>query len=292
MHIHRGGGAGLTQKRWVASDLLLDLYPDASVAFSLRKLRNAYAGSALRLRRESDDAETDIGFDSSGNFDAAAAASHIGASVGRVVTWYDQSGAGLDVTHATEANQPLYVASGINSLPTMDFDGTADHLSRATVPNTAFAPGTQFTCLAVCNQSSDTSQALLSWEVASTNRILMINDFGNAMRADYGNDTDTEAGGLYSVSNSADGLDTGDHILEYYRDSSNVQGLVKDGTSVGTATRNADIAAADGTLSIGQVVSALFHDGNLSEIVFWGTDLGSTDRAAARDHMNAYYSVF
>jgi len=42
--------------------LLLDLYPEASAAYSLRKLRNTYIGSAIRVRRSSDNTETDIGF--------------------------------------------------------------------------------------------------------------------------------------------------------------------------------------------------------------------------------------
>ena len=42
--------------------LLLDLYPNAQVAYSLRKLRTAYTGSAIRVRRSSDNAEQDFGF--------------------------------------------------------------------------------------------------------------------------------------------------------------------------------------------------------------------------------------
>jgi len=47
------------------SSLLLDLYPGATVAYSLRKLRTAYSGSAIRVRRSSDNTEQDFGFDSS-----------------------------------------------------------------------------------------------------------------------------------------------------------------------------------------------------------------------------------
>jgi hypothetical protein len=43
--------------------LLLDLYPNAAVAYSLRKLRNAYSGSAIRVRRSVDNTEQDFGFD-------------------------------------------------------------------------------------------------------------------------------------------------------------------------------------------------------------------------------------
>jgi hypothetical protein len=42
--------------------LLLDTNPGASVAYSLRKLSSAYAGSAIRVRRSSDNTEQNIGF--------------------------------------------------------------------------------------------------------------------------------------------------------------------------------------------------------------------------------------
>jgi len=43
-------------------DLLLNIYPDAEVAHSLDKLDKDYEGSAVRVRRESDNQEQDIGF--------------------------------------------------------------------------------------------------------------------------------------------------------------------------------------------------------------------------------------
>ena len=42
--------------------LLLDTYPNAAVAYSLRKLRSAYTGNAIRVRRSSDNTEQDFGF--------------------------------------------------------------------------------------------------------------------------------------------------------------------------------------------------------------------------------------
>jgi len=45
---------------------LLDTYPDAAAAYSLRKLRADYSGSAVRVRRSSDNTEQDIGFTTQG----------------------------------------------------------------------------------------------------------------------------------------------------------------------------------------------------------------------------------
>ena len=51
---------------------LLDLFPNAAAAYSLRKLRAAYSGSAVRVRRDVDGTELDFGFDSNGNLDTSS----------------------------------------------------------------------------------------------------------------------------------------------------------------------------------------------------------------------------
>ena len=96
-----------------ASALLLDgLSASAAGAYSLRKLRGAYGGAAIRVRRSTDNAELDIGFAPDGSFDASALTGFIGAASGFVAAWYDQSGNGLDMTQATAGSQPRIVAAG------------------------------------------------------------------------------------------------------------------------------------------------------------------------------------
>jgi len=104
-------GAGSTISSG-ATPLLLDTYSGAAAAYSLRKLRNGYTGSAIRVRENGTSSEADIGFDGSGNLDTTALASHCGANSGFVVTWYDQSGNAKNATQATAASQPAIVSSG------------------------------------------------------------------------------------------------------------------------------------------------------------------------------------
>jgi len=108
---------------------LLDQYSGASAAYSLRKLRNAYSGSAIRVRRSSDNSELNIGFDASGNLDTVSLLSFVGAGDGFVSIWYDQSGNGKNATQPSSANQPQIVVSGtlqtLNSKPTLYFDGSS-----------------------------------------------------------------------------------------------------------------------------------------------------------------------
>jgi hypothetical protein len=92
-------------------DFLLDIYPNAAAAYSLRKLRTAYTGNVIRVRRASDNTEQDIGF-SGENLDTLSLTSFCSGTNGFVTTWYDQSGNNRNMTQSTAANQPQIVSSG------------------------------------------------------------------------------------------------------------------------------------------------------------------------------------
>jgi len=94
---------------------LLDTYSGATVAYSLRKLRTAYTGNCIRVRRSSDNTEQDIGFVNN-VLDTASLLTFVGASNGFVTTWYDQSGNGNNVTQSTATAQPSIVTSGVIDL--------------------------------------------------------------------------------------------------------------------------------------------------------------------------------
>jgi hypothetical protein len=80
-----GGGGGGTP-------LIDDVGQDAVIAVSFRKLRSAYTGDCIQVKRTNDNATQDIGFDANGDLDIAAISSFCGVSDGRVNIWYDQSG--------------------------------------------------------------------------------------------------------------------------------------------------------------------------------------------------------
>lgn len=118
--------------------LLLDTYTGAAAAYSTDKLRTAYSGSCMRVRRSSDNTEQDIGF--SGNeIDTAALKTFVGTGGtddGFIVTYYDQSGSGNNATQTTSANQPWIMNNGViyrkNGKVAMWLDGLNYFLS---VPN-------------------------------------------------------------------------------------------------------------------------------------------------------------
>lgn len=125
---------------------LLDLYPNAAVAYSLRLLRSAYTGSAIRVRRSSDNTEQDIGFTLGGVLNTTALTSFCGSGNGFVTTWYDQSGNERNLMQSTASSQPQIVSSGNvllqNTKPTIDFVsknmGSSAFSSAISQPNTYF----------------------------------------------------------------------------------------------------------------------------------------------------------
>ena len=51
-----------------AQGFILDQYPNADVAFSLRRLSSTYNGPMLRVRRNTGGVEADVHFDSTGSY--------------------------------------------------------------------------------------------------------------------------------------------------------------------------------------------------------------------------------
>lgn len=105
---------------------ILDLTSQAvQAAYSLRKLRAAYTGNAVQVRRSSDGTFRDIGFTATGLLDEATLSAFVGTATGTVSVWYDQSGNGRNVSNATILEQPFIVSGGIvekyNGLPTIRF---------------------------------------------------------------------------------------------------------------------------------------------------------------------------
>jgi hypothetical protein len=124
---------------------LLDTYSGAAVAYSAaRRLSSTYTGSLIRVRRSSDNAEQNIGYDINNVLDEAALTTFVGANNGFVTTWYDQSGNANNAVQSTAANQPQIVSSGtINkqsglsgSQPALSFDGVNDFMDFTSLVTT------------------------------------------------------------------------------------------------------------------------------------------------------------
>lgn len=98
---------------------------------STRKVLAAYSGHCMTVRRSSDDAEMNVGFDSNMVVDIASVLSWSGSDSVYVKTWYDQSGTGTVCQQLTAANQPILINAGTPyyhmARPTVWFDYLLAH---------------------------------------------------------------------------------------------------------------------------------------------------------------------
>ena len=119
---------------------LLDTYPNAAAAYSVRRLSSTYEGALMEVRIDTVGQPVyDIGFDANGDLDTADLISKAAGNDAFVRTWYDQSGNANNAQQTTTSNQPQIVSSGsiltLNSKPAVDFNGTTSSLLSASASN-------------------------------------------------------------------------------------------------------------------------------------------------------------
>jgi hypothetical protein len=119
-----------------------------SFAFSSRKLRDAYTGFSVRIRRSTDNAEADISFDNSSVSDNSLATIAVvgmsGLTLGNtmllsdfrsgatiyVTIWYDQGTNVFNAVQTVASKQPVFKmnSNGVaNSMPSIGFTGSLKH---------------------------------------------------------------------------------------------------------------------------------------------------------------------
>jgi hypothetical protein len=126
-----------------ADSLLLDQFPDAYAAYSLAQQRSDYEGPLLRVRRGSDGAEQDFGFDSNGILDVSGIESWLSGADGYVTTWYNQQSGEPDLSQSSNGDQPKIAEGGTvttngNGKVAIDFSGgylTASGLTQIAIEN-------------------------------------------------------------------------------------------------------------------------------------------------------------
>ena len=135
--------------------LLLDLYPNASAAFSFRKLRTAYTGFCIRVASSAlGNPTADIGFVSD-VLDTAALLTFAGLNTCRIMTWYDQSGNGNNATQSIFTDAAIIVNAG-----TLVTDGgkVAINGNKFLLLNSAIVPNTSYAGFSVMSRTIANAQ--------------------------------------------------------------------------------------------------------------------------------------
>lgn len=261
----------------------------AASAYSLRRLRAAYAGQAIRVRRSSDNAEQDIGFTADGGLDTAAMLTFIGANSAFVTTWYDQSGNTRDATQTTAADQPRIVNAGVvdtaNGRPSIIFGvGAANLHLLATDPITNGA-GVAYSVSAV----TAPTVAMASQAGFTT----LVGGVGVRLHARLSPSTNW---GSFFVTEQPSGATLATSvasILTMLCTSNNTASGATFRTNGGTVTVGATSGTAQASLVIGTVITPTGrqYQGGISELILFNSALGAGDVAALEGGQGAFYAV-
>lgn len=263
-----------------AQSLLLDTYTNAAVAYSLRKLRTAYTGSAIRVRRSVDNAEQDIGF-SGNDLDTASLLTFCGAGNGFVTTWYDQSTNANNSTQSTAANQAQIVLSGTLILDVDTNKITSTWTTDRYNLTTGISANTKYLSVSMFRRGSTTTDSLVHLgNSASTNPtpLLWIG-----------------AGSSYSVRSymptllSFQNVSTvGRCIITSLKDGSNLKVAYRNGTQLTTTATETPTAT---TLNTFGQSSTFFTSGQYQEYIYWNNEQ-SANRMAIETDINTYWNAY
>jgi PKD repeat protein len=273
----------------ILAALILDAFPNAAVAYSIRKLRTLYTGSAIRVRRSSDNAEQDIGFNGSNGLDTTALLAFVGAGNGFVTTWYDQSGNGKDATQSTSANQPQIVSSGSlildNGKTSLQFDGNRGLRNT----NLVYTTNTLFATSVFSKDNNASFTVLLSQNSDGVGRSSVLS-FNNTSPAKsnyfFNNGTSYNNESLNTFPNSTQTLMTNYSFGNDYFNAINGGG----GNNV-ISGQSFTPVSVNGT-GIGQSPNQTQrHLGKIQEIILWNSDQ-SANKTAIETNINTYYNVF
>jgi hypothetical protein len=278
---------------------LLDIYPGAAAAYSLRNLqgRSGKDSAVVRVRRDNDNAGQD--FTATEVSDGTLAAWVGAGNDGFVRTWYDQSGNGNDIAQTTFSKQPKIVdASGSvitdNSRPTIYFNGNGGIISTAVnilTSNSVIDVTQNLSVFAVMSPQADPSTQDAVWSQFSS-ALNSSNDYVSYGFRDGGYFTRIRT----SVNTIGNGFDTNSQSQSLVSDivdwSTQTNTFAVNGTA-GTDLNDGRSAQASSGICLGSRPDGTAYSANiyLQELVLYESDQ-STNRAGIEANINAHYSIF
>lgn len=274
---------------------LLDDYPNAAAAYSIRLLKSDYSGALVRIRKASDNSEDDFYPDSnnelslsSTNLGGTTLSSFIGSENGFIVTWYDQSGNSNNATQATAANQPKIINAGAlitdNSKPAFEFNGVTN--SRELTVLSALTFNQDSSIISVASSNDNTSE--------QTIYNLQINAINRQFALGYNRDGTNRIGSSIRLSDLSF-VNSGDSIADMTQRLYSQVGIC----STSTNTLYIDSVAATNTYrpraatgnSLGGRSGAFFLNGYLQEVILWESDK-SSDLTGIETNVNSFFSIY
>jgi hypothetical protein len=279
----------------IQQSFLLDTYPGATAAYSLRKLRLGYTGNAIRVRRASDNTEQDIGFDGVGGLDLTTLTTFCTGTNGLITTWYDQSTNGYNSVSTSASNQPQIVSSGMvlteNGFPCIQFDGINDFLDNNQVPLPFGGIDSYFSGFMI-GKSTDTvnaSRVFLAMGFTFSNNPFLIISTG----APGVNQLSTNVRDNSLAANNLNSGSIGSQTLLTFITNGDISTCSTNGTVVGSNTASLGDRTYN-RFSIGSLNRASRSNywlGNIQEIVLYQSNQ-TTIKSNIETDINSYYSIY
>ena len=258
---------------------LLDTYEGAAAAYSLRRLRSAYTGPAVRVRRASNNDELDIYFNRDGSLDTATLEAFCAGTDGFVKVWYDQGQEGNDATQGATGAQPQIVDTGTvitnddNGLPALQgVTNNYFNLSSAIIGSGDFSIYTAST-----RKSSDMLYG------GNSPRFGIWAHTSNGLRSRFAN-PNTEI--TFTGTLPDDAL-----FLSYFNRSGNDAEMAANGATAATDTL---VSSNDFTIQyllVGNGTVSFNYEGQAFEFVFYDSDQ-SSNREGIEDNINEHYGIY
>lgn len=259
---------------------ILNLYPTANAAYSLRLLNSFYTGSAIRVRRSSDNTELDIGFDGLSGLNTTALTAFVGLNNGFVTIWYDQSGNGQNATQTTAANQPQIVTSGVIEVqlgkPAVKFLRASNNgLVTSVVINNPFS------IIAIASQDSST--------FALSTRMLQGLGTNTQMVIKRGDNNSVLVNAVTILANWPSQVNNQTYLLSFLRQSTTSYLYQNNASVANSSTQTSNW----GTLQISTATSSVAESflGKISEIIIYPTNQNS-NISGINSNINTYYSIY
>jgi len=294
----------------IGTGLILDLYPSAHHAYSLRKLRGAYTGFCLRVRRTAiTSTEVNVRFNSNGTIgldsliDYASGTATTATTLGQfaaiagygtadagvtanqnifVVTWFDQSGNGKNPTNATVAQQPRLISSA-----TADLERSGGKVAVRFVKTASNNLLLADTTANVNNMSSyfvgafvGSTSGQIGYSLATSSRFYFPYYNGTNIYASYG--------ATVTAITLETGFNTNRKLYELISPTVGSTTLVQGWTNGVAQGTRAIVSAATQNIQIGTAGNN-YYDGYVQEIIGWQSN-GS--REGKETNINTYWGIY
>ena len=280
----------------VSTTPLIDEYTGATAAYGLRKLRAAYGGNCLQVRRGNSATTQTIGFTSQGELDTAALETFANGESVFVVTWYDQTGNNNHCIQTATASQPKICDAGttitLNGLPAMELDGSNDSLTTA----------------ASFNANANTNELIVAWVGSVTNLTA-----GNNMVSHWNSSTANQvfqvqmtasndnlrwthrySNGSIATADNGSAITSGDQYIVVGHTRKNKHEAYYEGNKVTGTAQNVNPNDASTSFRIGARSDnqAGPHQGKTQEVVIWSRTTAANDADDIETTLNQRFNAF